>query len=95
MTLQEQYMMPCLNKKIFGFDCLGCGLQRAVNLLFHGEFVAAFKMYAAVYPLILLFVFIGVNLFFKFKSALAWSFFIDGTSIKTNPAEGKIFKRPF
>ena len=67
MTLQEQYMMPCLNKKIFGFDCLGCGLQRAVNLLFHGEFVAAFKMYPAVYPLILLFVFIGVNLFFKFK----------------------------
>ena len=67
MTLQEQYMLPCLNKKIFGFDCLGCGLQRAVNLLFHGEFVAAFKMYPAVYPLILLFVFIGVNLFFKFK----------------------------
>ena len=67
MILQEQYMLPCLNKKLFGIDCLGCGLQRSAHLLFHGEFVAAFKMYPAIYPLILLFVFIGIHFFFKFE----------------------------
>ena len=63
----EDYMLPCLNKKLFGFDCLGCGLQRSVSLIFHGEFIAAFKMYPAIYPLILLFAFIGINFFIKFE----------------------------
>ena len=30
----EEYMLPCLNKKLFGFECLGCGLQRSIVLLF-------------------------------------------------------------
>ena len=63
----KDYLLPCLNKKLFGFDCLGCGLQRAAVLFFHGEFIAAFKMYPAIYPLIVLFFFIGANMFFKFK----------------------------
>ena len=60
-------MLPCLNKKFFGFECMGCGLQRSVALLLRGEFVEAFKMYPAVYPLIFLFGFLGVNIFFKLK----------------------------
>lgn len=62
-------MLPCLNKKIFGFDCLGCGLQRAAALLIRGEFVEAFYMYPAIYTLIPLFLVIGLNFFFKFKHA--------------------------
>lgn len=62
-------MLPCLNKKIFGFDCLGCGLQRAGALLIRGEFVEAFYMYPAIYTLIPLFLVIGLNFFFKFKHA--------------------------
>lgn len=69
MAIPEEYMVPCLNKKLFGFECLGCGGQRAVSLLFHGEFIAAFKMYPAVYTLIPLFVLIGINFFFKIKNA--------------------------
>lgn len=65
----EEYMLPCLNKKIFGFDCLGCGLQRAAALLIRGEFVEAFYMYPAIYTLIPLFLVIGLNFFFKFKHA--------------------------
>jgi hypothetical protein len=60
-------MLPCLNKKLLGFDCFGCGLQRSAYLVFQGEFVAAFKMYPAIYPLILLFALIGINFFFKFE----------------------------
>ena len=65
----EDYMLPCLNKRLFNFECFGCGLQRSLFLLFQGEFIAAFKMYPAIYPLIALFFFIGVNMFFKFKQS--------------------------
>ncbi len=63
----EKYMLPCVNKKIFGVDCLGCGMQRSFSLLFQGEFEAAFYMYPAIYPLLLLLVFFGLNFFLKFK----------------------------
>ncbi len=68
MYLQlEDYMLPCLNKKFFGVDCLGCGIQRALSLLIHGEFIAAFKMYPAIYTLLLLAGVIILNFFYKIK----------------------------
>ena len=69
ITSPEEYMLPCLSKKMFGFDCFGCGLQRSVVLLFKGEFFAAFLMYPAIYTLIPLFALIGLNFFFKFRNA--------------------------
>ncbi|WP_229702379.1 DUF2752 domain-containing protein [Maribacter cobaltidurans] len=51
-------MLPCFSKQIFGFDCPGCGLQRSVLFLIKGEFVEAFNMYPAIYPMILLFCFL-------------------------------------
>ncbi|MEM7087066.1 MAG: DUF2752 domain-containing protein [Bacteroidota bacterium] len=63
----EEYMLPCLNKQLFGIDCLGCGIQRATALLFKGEFVAAFKMYPAIYTLIILLLFLITNIWVKFK----------------------------
>lgn len=70
MPLQlEDYMLPCLNKKFFGMDCLGCGIQRALSLLFQGEFIAAFKMYPAIYTLLLLAFMIAINFFYKVKYA--------------------------
>jgi len=62
-------MLPCLNKKLFGLECFGCGFQRATALLFRGEFVAAFKMYPAVYTLLLFGVFILLTMFIKIKYA--------------------------
>lgn len=62
-------MLPCLNKKLFGFECMGCGIQRAISLIFQGEFVEAFYMYPAIYSLIALFLAIGINIFFKFKKS--------------------------
>jgi len=58
-------MLPCLNKKLFGIDCLGCGIQRAAVLLFKGEFVAAFHMYPAIYTLLLLGAFLLLSMFVK------------------------------
>jgi hypothetical protein len=63
----EDYMLPCLNKKLFGFECMGCGLQRSAALLIKGEFVDAFFMYPAIYTIIVLFGFIIINSFKNFK----------------------------
>ena len=69
MSSFEDYMIPCLNKKLFGFECMGCGLQRSISLIIHGDFIAAFYMYPAIYSLIALFCCISINIFFKFKHA--------------------------
>jgi len=63
----EDYMLPCFTKKYTGFECLGCGLQRAMALLLNGEFVAAFYMYPAIYTLIILVVNIAVRFFYTFQ----------------------------
>ncbi len=65
----EDYMLPCFTKKIFGFDCPGCGLQRSVVYLFQGDFVAAFEMYPAIYTLLPLFAVLLADAFFKIKYA--------------------------
>lgn len=62
----EDYMLPCLNKRIFGLDCPGCGFQRALVLVFKGDFTEAFHLYPAVYSLLILFTFFLLNIKFKF-----------------------------
>lgn len=69
MISPEDYMLPCLTKKIFGIECFGCGFQRSLSFLFQGDFVAAFKMYPGIYPLFALGVFLILNLFLKIKNA--------------------------
>ncbi len=65
----EEYMLPCLNKKLFGLDCMGCGMQRSIVLIFKGEFIQAFNMYPAIYTLLLLFIVISYNFFYNFKQS--------------------------
>lgn len=57
----EKYMMPCLNKKLFGIDCPGCGSQRSFFLLLNGEFNTAFHLFPAIYSTLLLFGFLGLH----------------------------------
>lgn len=52
----EKYMLPCMNKSLFGIDCMGCGSQRAILLVLNGEFTKAFHMFPAVYTTLLFFV---------------------------------------
>lgn len=61
----EKYMLPCLFKKTFGFDCIGCGIQRSFLLLFEGRFKEAFLMFPAIYTTVFLFLFIGLHVFEK------------------------------
>lgn len=63
----EEFMLPCLNKSLFGVECFGCGGQRALSLVLQGEFSQAFYMFPAIYPMLILLVFLVFNLFKKFK----------------------------
>ncbi len=51
----EDYMIPCMNKQLFGIDCPGCGMQRSLALILRGEFTEAFFMFPAIYTLIAFF----------------------------------------
>ncbi len=66
---KENILLPCLNKQLFGVDCPGCGLQRSVLLLFEGNFSGAFFMFPALYPMMLLLLFLLADQFIKIKYA--------------------------
>ena len=66
----EEYMVPCMNKSLFGIDCMGCGTQRAFNLLIHGEFIEAFKMFPAIYTLLIFGITISLHLVDKKRNYL-------------------------
>lgn len=61
-------MLPCLNKKIFGFDCPGCGFQRSTVLISKGEFREAFEMFPGIYTTLLLLV--GILFHFLLKKTI-------------------------
>lgn len=67
MKTPEDYMLPCLNKKLFGVDCPGCGIQRSLLHVTKGEFVEAFTIYPAIYTLIIFGGFVAYNYFSKNK----------------------------
>ncbi len=66
----EDYMLPCMNKKLFGIDCPGCGLQRSASLLSEGKFYDAFTMFPAIYTTILLVVIAILHFILKKKITL-------------------------
>lgn len=61
----EDFMIPCINKTLFGVDCLGCGTQRAFVLILKGEFIEAFYMFPAIYTLIIFFICLILHFFDK------------------------------
>ncbi|WP_246277531.1 DUF2752 domain-containing protein [Winogradskyella ursingii] len=63
----DDYMLPCLWKKTFNIDCLGCGMQRSIALMIKGDFIAALYMYPAIYSLIIMFLFLMLHIKFQFK----------------------------
>ena len=61
----EDYMLTCPNKKIFGIECPGCGVQRAFLLLLEGKPIEAFYMFPAIYTTILFIIAIVFHFTFK------------------------------
>lgn len=87
MASIEDFMLPCLNKKFFGLECMGCGMQRAFVLVLQGKFEDAFFMYPAIYSLMILFGVIIFSLFRSFKNStkiITTLAIINGIIILTN-----------
>ena len=61
-------MLDCQWKSTFGIDCLGCGFQRSVKLLFEGDIVGSLIMYPALIPVTLTLVYCLIHIKFKFKN---------------------------
>lgn len=59
----ESFMLPCLFKKLTGFDCMGCGFQRAFFLLLEGNISDAFKMFPPVFTSILFLISLTIGIF--------------------------------
>lgn len=57
----EDFMLTCPSKKFLGVECLGCGAQRAILLVFEGKFSEAFHLYPAVYTLLIFLFTLGLN----------------------------------
>ena len=83
LFINEDYLLPCLNKQLLGIECTGCGIQRAAVLLFNGEFIEAFKMYPAIYPLIALLGFLLLDNIITIKYANKISIFLMIVSVTT------------
>lgn len=64
----EDYMIPCMNKTLFGVECFGCGTQRALLLLAKGDFVGAFQMFPAIYTTLLFFAFVALHIIDKSRN---------------------------
>ena len=63
----EKNSQPCFYKKNFGFECPGCGFQRAFIELIHGNIWASIKLYPALLPLILMFLVLLFHMKFRLK----------------------------
>jgi len=76
--INYKFDIPCFYKKYLGFECPWCGSQRALKLLLEGKVMESISMFPALIPLILMFVFLGLHLIFKFRhgSRILLSLFI-------------------
>ena len=45
----KQTYVVCMTKQLSGYDCPGCGGQRALHQVLHGNFLQAAKLNAAIY----------------------------------------------
>lgn len=64
----ESKMGTCPYKYNLGIECPGCGMQRAVIELLKGNLIESMQLYPALIPTIVMFVFLILHIFIKFKN---------------------------
>lgn len=60
-------MIECSWKSQFGVECMTCGFQRSLKLLFEGDVVGSFLMFPATIPFLLCLLFTAAHLIWKFR----------------------------
>ena len=64
----ENHLLACPSKKFLHIECPGCGFQRSVIELIKGNFMESLRLYPASIPVILLLVFTGLHIKFKYSN---------------------------
>ncbi|REC49496.1 DUF2752 domain-containing protein [Chryseobacterium pennipullorum] len=77
----EDFMLTCPSKKFLGVECLGCGAQRAVVLVFEGKFSEAFHRYPAVYTVLLFFFILVLSCIDKKRKYTAFLMILAGVNL--------------
>ena len=65
----QNHLIPCPFKYLTGIDCPGCGFQRSVIALLHGDFHESIALYPPTVPLILLSVYVAADGCFKLDNS--------------------------
>jgi len=65
----QNHLIPCPFKYLTGIDCPGCGFQRSVIALMHGDLNKSLSLYPAAIPLILLSIYVAADGFFKLDNS--------------------------
>ena len=63
----ERNILPCFYKKYFGIECPGCGMQRSIIELLKGNFIESLKAYPALFPTIIMLVYLLLHIILKFE----------------------------
>lgn len=63
----EDNLLTCSWKQYLGQECMGCGMQRAIILLLKGDIIGSFKMYPALFTLLLMFIYLAFHLKYDYK----------------------------
>ena len=82
-------MLSCSWQKYLHQECMGCGMQRAMILLLKGDIIASIKMYPALITLAIMFIYLGLHLYFNFKkgaTVLLYLFYLNVSIIIVNYA---------
>ncbi len=70
--LLEKLQTPCHWKKLFGLECPGCGIQRAIIELLKGNIWESILIFPALLPLIASLIILAMHFLFKFKNSLLY-----------------------
>jgi hypothetical protein len=65
LSFLERNMFKCPIKSTLGIDCPGCGMQRSILLLMHGDIYGSIKQYPATITILLMFILLIVHVKFK------------------------------
>lgn len=63
-----RYLIPCPLKKLTGIDCPGCGFQRSVIALLHGDVMQSIAYYPATFLLLSILIYVMLNSKFQFTN---------------------------
>lgn len=72
ITWLEQHLFTCTIKSNFGFDCPGCGLQRAFIELLKGNLYESLSYHIALIPFLVTIILLIVQLIKKFNNGGTW-----------------------